>query len=53
MEEAEELSDRVGIIDEGKLIELGPPRELIEKYGAEDLEEVFVLKTGKKLREEV
>ncbi|MFW9966140.1 MAG: ABC transporter ATP-binding protein [Candidatus Thorarchaeota archaeon] len=53
MEEAQELSDRVGIIDEGRLIELGPPQELIDKYEVEDLEEVFVLRTGKKLREEV
>ncbi|MFW9862761.1 MAG: ABC transporter ATP-binding protein [Candidatus Thorarchaeota archaeon] len=50
MEEAQELSDRVGIIDEGRLIELGPPQELIDKYEVEDLEEVFVLRTGKKLR---
>jgi ABC-2 type transport system ATP-binding protein len=53
MEEAQELSDRVGIIDAGRLIELGTPQELIDKYGVEDLEEVFVLRTGKKLREEV
>jgi len=52
-EEAQELSDRVGIIDEGKLIDVGPPQVLIEKYQAKDLEEVFVLRTGKKLREEV
>jgi ABC-2 type transport system ATP-binding protein len=53
MEEAQELSDRVGIIDEGRLIELGPPNELIDKYHADDLEDVFVQRTGRKLREEV
>jgi len=53
MEEAQELSDRVGIIDEGRLIELGPPQDLIEKYQVENLEGVFVLRTGKKLREAV
>ncbi|UCE10604.1 MAG: ABC transporter ATP-binding protein [Candidatus Thorarchaeota archaeon] len=53
MEEAQELCDRVGIIDEGRLIELGPPKELIDKYGVADLEEVFVQRTGKKLREAV
>jgi len=53
MEEAEELSDRVGIIDEGRLIEVGPPQDLIDKYRVKDLEEVFVLRTGKKLREAV
>jgi ABC-2 type transport system ATP-binding protein len=53
MEEAQELSDRVGIIDEGRLIEVGPPQDLIDKYQVKNLEEVFVLRTGKKLREAV
>ncbi len=53
MEEAEELCDRVAIIDEGKLIELGSPKELMEKYQAEHLEEVFLKLTGKKLLEVV
>jgi ABC-2 type transport system ATP-binding protein len=51
MEEAEELCDRVGIIDYGKLIALGSPKELKEKYGAKDLEEVFIEITGRKIRE--
>ena len=33
MEEAEVLSDRVGIIDHGKFIAFGTPREIVEKYG--------------------
>ena len=33
MEEAEELSDRVGIIDHGKLINIGTQRELTEMVG--------------------
>jgi len=53
MEEAEHLCDRVGIIDEGRLIELGTPSELIKKYHAKDLEDVFVQRTGKKLAEAV
>ena len=53
MEEAQELSDRVGIIDEGRLIEIGPPQDLINKYQVEDLEDVFILRTGRKLREAV
>jgi ABC-2 type transport system ATP-binding protein len=53
MEEAQELSDRVGIIDEGRLIEVGPPQDLIDKYNVKNLEEVFVLRTGKKLREAI
>jgi ABC-2 type transport system ATP-binding protein len=53
MEEAEELCDRVAIIDEGKLIELGSPEELMEKHKAKHLEEVFLRLTGKKLVEVV
>ena len=53
MEEAEELCDRVGIIDQGKLIALGSPKDLMEQHDAKDLEEVFIRLTGKKLREAV
>ncbi len=53
MEEAEELCDRVGIIDRGKLIALGTPKDLMEQHDAEDLEDVFIKLTGKKLREMV
>jgi ABC-2 type transport system ATP-binding protein len=33
MEEAEALSDRVGIIVNGKIVAVGSPRELAERYG--------------------
>ena len=52
MEEAQELCDRVAIIDEGKLIALGSPAELMEQHHAKNLEEVFLKLTGKKLRED-
>ncbi|MEA1994327.1 MAG: ATP-binding cassette domain-containing protein [Euryarchaeota archaeon] len=32
MEEADQLSDRIGIIDEGKIVALGTPEELKEMY---------------------
>jgi len=51
MEEAEALSDRVGIIDHGRLVALGSPQELKERYGAASLEEVFLKLTGRELRE--
>ncbi len=51
MEEAEELCDRVGIIDHGKLIALGAPNDLKTKYGTRDLEEVFIKLTGRMIRE--
>jgi ABC-2 type transport system ATP-binding protein len=53
MEEAEELCDRVGIIDYGKLIALGTPKELIAKNHVKNLEEVFIKITGRKMREEL
>jgi ABC-2 type transport system ATP-binding protein len=53
MEEAEELCDRVGIIDHGKLIALGSPGELRDQHGSEDLEEVFIKLTGRSIREGV
>ncbi len=36
MEEAQELSDRVGIIDHGEIIALGSPGELIQQAGEQD-----------------
>ena len=50
--EAEELARRVGILDAGKLIELGPADELKRKYGAETLEEAFFAATGKAFGDE-
>ena len=51
IEEAEALCDRVAIIDYGKLIAIGPPRELIEKHNSKDLEEVFLKITGRRILE--
>lgn len=53
MEEAEQLCDRVGIIDHGKLIALAAPEQLMDKFKAKDLEEVFIQLTGRKIREEM
>ena len=43
MEEAQELSDRVGIIDHGEVIALGTPGELIEQVGEQDR---LIIKVG-------
>jgi len=51
IEEAEALCDRVAIIDYGKLIALGAPKQLIEEHGVEDLEGVFLKLTGRKIME--
>lgn len=51
IEEAEALSDRVGIIDSGKLVEIGSPHELKNKYNAKNLEQVFLNITGRRITE--
>jgi len=51
IEEAQALSDRVGIIDYGELIALGSPEELMEKHEAKDLEAVFLKITGRRIAE--
>ncbi len=42
MDEAERISDRVCIIDHGKIVEEGSPREIIERSGIESVVEVIV-----------
>jgi ABC-2 type transport system ATP-binding protein len=42
MEEAERLCDRVAIMDHGKVIALGTPKELISTVGGEDIVEFAV-----------
>ncbi len=63
MQEAEELSDRIAIMDKGKIIKAGTPKELIDELLATGftrheeikqatLEDVFLQLTGRNLREE-
>jgi len=64
MEEAERLCDRVAIVDHGKLIAMGTPRELIDAVDVSNLpppeprktsatlEDVFVSLTGRGLEDE-
>jgi len=51
IEEAQVLSDRVGIIDYGELIALGSPEELMAEHEAKDLEAVFLKITGRRIAE--
>src|SRR3954464_1115546 len=44
--EAESLADRVGILDDGRLLCLEPADELKARYGAETLEEAFFAASG-------
>jgi len=51
MPEAEALADRVGILDEGRLLALEPPADLKRRYGAATLEDAFFAATGHDLEE--
>ena len=51
IEEAEALSDRVGIIDYGELIALGTPAALMAEHERKDLEAVFLKITGRRIAE--
>lgn len=51
MLEIEYLCTRVGLIYRGVIVDEGSPRELIEKYNASNLEEVFVKAVGELSRE--
>ena len=52
MEEAEKLCSRVAIIDRGKIISMGNPRELVAEHPEfKDLENIFLHLTGKDLRD--
>lgn len=42
MEEAEALSDRIGIMAEGKLLAVGTPEELKTRAGTDDFERAFI-----------
>jgi ABC-2 type transport system ATP-binding protein len=42
MLEIEYLSDRIGLIVNGEMKETGHPKEIKERHGAKNLEEVFL-----------
>jgi ABC-2 type transport system ATP-binding protein len=50
--EAEALSERVGILDAGRLLALEPASELKHRFGATSLEEAFFTATGKAFGQE-
>jgi ABC-2 type transport system ATP-binding protein len=51
MEEADELSDRISIIDHGKIVATDTPQGLKNKCGSNNLLEVFLDLTGRELRD--
>lgn len=52
MEEADKVSDRIAIIDHGKIVAQGTSQELKNQTNANSLEEAFLSLTGKEIREE-
>src|SRR6516165_2749664 len=52
MKEAEELADRVGLLDRGELLFLEPVCEVKARYGVETLEEAFFAATGRTFEDE-
>jgi ABC-2 type transport system ATP-binding protein len=51
LDEAERLSDRIGILHEGHLVAEGTADELRARYGAHALEDVFMTATGRRFEE--
>jgi ABC-2 type transport system ATP-binding protein len=51
MEEADELSDQIEIIDHGKIIGSGTPEALKDRFNADNMLDVFLALTGTGLRD--
>jgi lipooligosaccharide transport system ATP-binding protein len=51
MDEAERICDRLVIMDAGRIVAEGAPRDLLERYGERNLEGVFLQIAGHALRE--
>jgi ABC-2 type transport system ATP-binding protein len=51
MEEADNLCDRVAVMNLGKLVALDAPSALKQKSGSSNLEDVFIHLTGKEVRD--
>jgi ABC-2 type transport system ATP-binding protein len=51
LDEAERLSDRIGILHDGRLVAEGTADELRARYGALALEDVFMTVTGRRFEE--
>jgi ABC-2 type transport system ATP-binding protein len=52
MKEAEELADRIGLLDRGELLFIESVAEVKERYGVETLEEAFFVATGRTFEDE-
>jgi ABC-2 type transport system ATP-binding protein len=46
------VAHRIGVIDHGKLVAQGTPKEIKEQTGTETLEDAFLALTGSSIRSE-
>ena len=46
LEEADELADRIAVVDHGRMIPTGTPQELKASTGSDTLDDVFLALTG-------
>ena len=52
MKEAEELADRIGLLDRGELLFLEPVIDVLDRYEVDTLEEAFFAATGRTFEDE-
>lgn len=52
MEEAQEVADKIAIMDQGKIIAIGSVKELLDKTKTKTLEQAFLQLTGNTIRDE-
>jgi ABC-2 type transport system ATP-binding protein len=52
MDEADRVAHRIAIIDHGRIVAQGTPKELKEQTNAESLEQAFLTLTGSSIRDE-
>jgi ABC-2 type transport system ATP-binding protein len=52
MDEADRVAHRIGVIDHGKLVAQGTPKEIKEQTSTSTLEEAFLALTGSTIRDE-
>src|SRR5271154_7530809 len=52
MDEADRVAHRIGVIDHGKLVAQGTPKQIKDQTGAETLEDAFLALTGSTIRDE-
>ena len=52
LDEAEDVADRIAIIDHGQIVATGTAKELAKQTGTKTLEEAYLQLTGKEVRDE-